>query len=33
VRGVTHQIARGSYTQKFRISREGTGTLTPVVIP
>ena len=33
VRGVTHQIARGSYTQKFRISREGTGTLTPVVVP
>jgi hypothetical protein len=33
VRGVTHQISRGQYVQKFRISREGTGTLTPVVVP
>ena len=33
VRGVTHKIARGSYTQAFRISREGTGSLTPVVVP
>jgi hypothetical protein len=33
VRGVTHQISIGKYTQKFRISREGTGTLTPVVVP
>lgn len=33
VRGVTHQIERGKYTQRFRISREGTGTLTPVVRP
>jgi hypothetical protein len=33
VRGVTHEIARGKYVQKFRISREGTGTLTPVVVP
>lgn len=33
VRGVTHKIARGSYTQSFRISREGTGALTPVVVP
>jgi hypothetical protein len=33
VRGVTHQIKPGAYTQRFRISREGTGTLTPVVVP
>lgn len=33
VRGVTHQIEPGKYTQRFRISREGTGTLTPVVAP
>ncbi len=35
VRGVTHQIdpGAGTYTQRFRISREGTGTLTPVVAP
>ncbi len=33
VRGVTHQISAGNYTQRFRISREGTGTLTPVVLP
>jgi hypothetical protein len=33
VRGVTHQIEKGNYTQRFRISREGTGTLTPVVVP
>jgi hypothetical protein len=33
VRGVTHQVERGKYTQRFRISREGTGSLTPVVVP
>jgi hypothetical protein len=33
VRAVTHQVAVGNYTQRFRISREGTGTTTPVVIP
>lgn len=31
VRRVTHSIARGRYTQSFRISREGTGSLTPAV--
>lgn len=30
---VTHSISRGSYTQSFGLSREGTGTLTPVVVP
>lgn len=33
VRRVTHTIARGTYTQRFTISREGTGTLLPVVLP
>jgi len=33
VRRVTHTIARGEYTQKFTLSREGTGSLLPVVRP
>ena len=33
VRRVTHTIARGTYTQRFTISREGTGTLLPLVLP
>ena len=33
VRRVSHTIRAGSYTQSFTISREGTGTLTPVVVP
>ncbi len=33
VTSVTHSIARGSYTQRFGLSREGTGALTPVVVP
>ena len=33
VKRVTHAIARGEYTQRFSLSREGTGTLTPVVRP
>lgn len=33
VRSVTHDIARGSYTQSFTLSREGTGALLPVVLP
>jgi hypothetical protein len=33
VRRVTHSITRGEYTQKFSISREGTGSLLPAVIP
>jgi hypothetical protein len=33
VRAVTHQIEKGKYTQRFRISREGTGSLSPVVVP
>jgi hypothetical protein len=31
VDAVTHKLSRGEYTQKFRISREGLGTTTPVV--
>ena len=33
VRGVTHTIARGAYTQNFTLGREGTGALLPVVRP
>jgi hypothetical protein len=33
VRGVTHTMEPGSYTQSFRLSREGTGALLPVVVP
>lgn len=33
VKNVTHSITRSSYTQSFGLSREGTGTLTPVVVP
>lgn len=33
VRRVKHEIARDSYTQQFTISREGTGSLLPVVRP
>ncbi|MEU9167431.1 hypothetical protein AB0D34_06485 [Streptomyces sp. NPDC048420] len=31
VDSVTHKLARGEYTQRFRISREGLGTTTPGV--
>jgi hypothetical protein len=33
VRRVTHSLAPGSYTQSFQLSREGTGPITPAVIP
>jgi hypothetical protein len=33
VRRVTHNIRRGEYKQQFTLSREGTGTLLPVVRP
>jgi hypothetical protein len=33
VTSVTHSISRGTYTQGFGLSREGTGTLTPAVVP
>jgi hypothetical protein len=33
VRHVTHSIKRGEYTQRFSLSREGTGSLLPVLPP
>lgn len=33
VRRVAHTLKKGSYKQSFTISREGTGTLTPFVVP
>ena len=33
VKSVTHTIIRGDYTQKFTLTREGTGSLLPVVVP
>jgi phage protein D len=33
VNRVEHQIARGSYTQRFQLSREGSGALLPMVRP
>ena len=33
VRQVTHEIEAGKYTQDFKLSREGTGALLPVVRP
>jgi len=31
VKSVTHEITKGSYTQSFRLSREGTGSLLPLL--
>jgi hypothetical protein len=33
VKSVTHNISKGRYTQGFSLSREGTGTTTPFVLP
>lgn len=33
VRSVTHTIARGEYSQRFSLSREGTTSITPAVVP
>jgi hypothetical protein len=33
VRSVTHSISRGQYHQRFSTTREGTGSLSPVLIP
>lgn len=33
VKTVTHSISKGRYTQSFSLSREGTGTTTPFVLP
>lgn len=33
VKRVTHSIARGSWAQRFSLTREGVGTTTPAVLP
>lgn len=33
VESVTHKLMRGEYAQRFRISREGTGSTVPAVLP
>jgi hypothetical protein len=33
VKSVTHTIRKGEYKQRFTLSREGLGSLTPVVLP
>jgi hypothetical protein len=33
VKSVTHNISKGGYTQSFSLSREGTGTTTPFILP
>jgi len=33
VKSVSHSISRGQYKQRFSLTREGTGALTPAVIP
>jgi hypothetical protein len=33
VKSVSHAISHGKYKQRFSLSREGTGAITPVVIP
>jgi hypothetical protein len=33
VRNVSHRISKGSYVQSFTLTREGTGTITPFILP
>lgn len=33
VKSVSHSISKGQYKQRFSLTREGTGALTPVVVP
>ena len=33
VQQVTHNLSKGSYKQSFTLNREGTGALSPVVVP
>ncbi len=33
VKSVTHKIKKGSYNQSFTLTRDGTGSTTPVVVP
>jgi hypothetical protein len=33
VKSVSHTISKGQYKQRFSLAREGTGAITPVVVP
>jgi hypothetical protein len=33
VKSVTHNIKRGEYKQRFSLTREGTGSISPAVVP
>jgi hypothetical protein len=33
VKSVSHEISRGQYKQRFTLTREGAGSLTPLVVP
>jgi hypothetical protein len=33
VKSVSHAISKGQYKQRFNLTREGTGAITPVVVP
>jgi hypothetical protein len=33
VKSVSHSISKGQFKQRFNLSREGTGAITPVVVP
>ena len=33
VKSVSHTISKGQYKQRFSLSREGTGALSPMVVP
>lgn len=33
VKSVSHEISKGQYKQRFTLTREGTGSLTPLVMP
>ena len=33
VKSVSHEISKGQYKQRFTLTREGTGSLTPLVVP
>lgn len=33
VKSVSHEISKGEYKQRFTLTREGTGSLTPLVVP
>jgi hypothetical protein len=33
VKSVSHSISKGQYKQRFNLTREGTGPITPMVVP